>query len=43
MVAQTDELLQRVLDGLESMKTEDEHSMEQGEHGLEWDLSRAGG
>jgi len=40
MVAQTDELLQRVLDGLESMKTEDA-GMEHSEHGLEWDLSRA--
>jgi hypothetical protein len=43
MVAQTDELLQRVLDGLEAMKTEDfmEHSMEQGEQGREWHLTRA--
>lgn len=43
MVGQTDELLQRVLDGLESMKTES--TMEHGEHGeqnREWDLTQAG-
>jgi hypothetical protein len=33
MVGQTDELLQRVLDGLESMKTE---------NAAEWDLTQAG-
>jgi hypothetical protein len=43
MVGQTDELLQRVLDGLESIKTESatEHD-EQGEQNLEWDLTQAG-
>jgi hypothetical protein len=34
MIGQTDELLQRVLDGLESMKAE-------GEQGREWDLTQA--
>jgi hypothetical protein len=36
MIGQTDELLQRVLDGLESIKAEAD-----GEHGREWDLTRA--
>lgn len=39
MVGQTDELLQRVLDGLESMKTEDEP--EPDEQGRAWNLSEA--
>jgi len=42
MVGQTDELLQRVLDGLESIKTES--AMENDEHGeqnREWDLTQA--
>ena len=38
MVGQTDELLQRVLDGLESMKTESD--AERGEQGREWDLTQ---
>ena len=37
MVGQTDELLERVLDGLESMKTDDE--AEHSEHGRQWDLN----
>jgi hypothetical protein len=40
MVGHTDELLQRVLDGLESMKAESDS--EHHEQGLEWDLTRAG-
>lgn len=36
MVAQTDELLQRVLDGLESMKTDADEG-----RGREWDLAQA--
>lgn len=40
MIGQTDELLQRVLDGLESMKAEaDDDAREQGR---EWDLTQAG-
>ena len=40
MIGQTDELLQRVLDGLESMKAEaDDGAREQGR---EWDLTQAG-
>lgn len=38
MVGQTDELLQRVLDGLESLKAESETD---GEQGREWDLTQA--
>jgi Na+/phosphate symporter len=38
MVGQTDELLQRVLDGLESMQTES--NPENVEQSLEWDLTR---
>jgi hypothetical protein len=37
MIGQTDELLQRVLDGLESMKTKDDAD---GEQGREWDLTQ---
>jgi len=37
MIGQTDELLQRVLDGLESMKADAD-----GEQGREWDLTQAG-
>ena len=40
MVGQTDELLQRVLDGLESLKAESD--AEYGEQAREWDLTRAG-
>jgi hypothetical protein len=40
MVGHTDELLQRVLDGLESMKAESDS--EHDEQSLEWDLTRAG-
>jgi hypothetical protein len=36
MIGQTDELLQRVLDGLESMKADAD-----GEQGREWDLTQA--
>jgi len=36
MIGQTDELLQRVLDGLESMKNDAD-----GEQGHEWDLTQA--
>jgi hypothetical protein len=36
MIGQTDELLQRVLDGLESMKADAD-----GERGREWDLTQA--
>jgi hypothetical protein len=39
MVGQTDELLQRVLDGLESMKVES--GAEYDEQGREWNLTRA--
>jgi len=39
MVGQTDKLLQRVLDGLESMRAE--HEAGDGEQGREWDLSQA--
>lgn len=39
MVGQTDELLQRVLDGLESMKTEDDGPHD--EQRRVWDLSEA--
>jgi hypothetical protein len=39
MVGQTDELLQRVLDGLESMKAEDEAEHDQ--NGRQWDLTGA--
>jgi hypothetical protein len=38
MVGQTDELLQRVLDGLESMKEDDEAESEQDR---QWDLTQA--
>jgi len=41
MVGQTDELLQRVLDGLESMRTDDAEA-EDGEQGRQWDLTQAG-
>jgi hypothetical protein len=45
MVGQTDELLQRVLDGLESMKTNDEgdedDEAESSEQGHQWDLTQA--
>jgi hypothetical protein len=45
MVGQTDELLQRVLDGLESMKTNDEGDEDDGaessEQGHQWDLTQA--
>jgi hypothetical protein len=40
MVGQTDELLQRVLDGLESMRAESD--AERAEPGREWNLTRAG-
>jgi hypothetical protein len=40
MVGQTDELLQRVLDGLESMGT-GSADVEHGGQGHEWDLTRA--
>src|SRR5580704_847925 len=36
MIGQTDELLQRVLDGLESMKSEDDAGQDR-----EWDLTQA--
>jgi hypothetical protein len=36
MIGQTDELLQRVLDGLESMKAEGDI-----DQGREWDLTQA--
>jgi hypothetical protein len=39
MVGQTDELLQRVLDGLESMRTDDE--AENSEQDRQWDLTEA--
>jgi methyl-accepting chemotaxis protein len=39
MIGQTDELLQRVLDGLESMKAEADDDARQ--QGREWDLSQA--
>ena len=39
MVGQTDELLQRVLDGLESLKSRKRR--ESGEESREWDLTRA--
>jgi hypothetical protein len=38
MVGQTDELLQRVLDGLESMRTDNE--AEDGEQDRQWDLTQ---
>jgi hypothetical protein len=39
MVGQTDELLQRVLDGLESMKVESD--VKHGHQGREWNLTEA--
>ena len=41
MIGQTDELLQRVLDGLESVKSENDSEF--GEQAREWDLTRAAG